>query len=207
MTLVVNGSQQDRATIEGWLREICGPIDVDPNTGAVSVTHPPPYTPYRYITGCNCLHFMVGSGRRVTINPLPGPHADIPGTARPGNPGTPNLKIGMFGGYTLQDTSGLLKPDGSPGTDANGVVGGNADVYIDMSNNNGAGYAPRGKDGQPIPSPLWLILAHELTTGHASHCANGTSGRTHAEMESQAILSEAPHRETHGLRMRAPGEY
>ena len=71
-----------------------------------------------------------------------------------------------------------------------------------MSRNNGQGY--------DHCMDTWLILAHELTSGHAFHLMAGTSAVTkdeaEAEAEAQAIRSENKHREEYHLPLRTiPG--
>jgi hypothetical protein len=65
-----------------------------------------------------------------------------------------------------------------------------------MSNNGGEGYPDDIHGAFPRPGgPMWLGLAHELTTGHAFHNATGT--RDAADPERQAWISENEHRKEH----------
>lgn len=94
---------------------------------------------------------------------------------------------------------------GNDGTDPNdNDVGSDVDTYIDVSDNGGNGYPPH-KPG--VPAPLWIILAHELTTGHASNFSSGigsskvVGGENVYDRdgeEAAAGQSENPHRAAHG---------
>ncbi len=127
---------------------------------------------------------LISGSRAVTIQPLPGPGSPIPGV--------PGLTVGDGGGAVTTGGAGSSKqPDGSPGTGPDGNPGSDCTTYVDMSNNGGAGY--------PHGAPMWLVLAHELTSGHAFHMTQGTDGPSAAEAETQAIESENTHREEHGL--------
>jgi hypothetical protein len=90
------------------------------------------------------------------------------------------------------------KEDGSGGQGSDGNPGSDANVYIDIS-----GKAPNGyKHGYP----MWLVLAHELTTGHATHAIAGRIKRRHSEEEYTTIVCEHSHVTDHngGLRRRDP---
>ena len=76
-------------------------------------------------------------------------------------------------------------------------------MYIDTTNNGGKGYDEmlRKLTGQKdIKSPMWLVLAHELTTGHARQALTGTWPRTNIgkpdddKSQEIAIDSENGHR-------------
>jgi hypothetical protein len=186
MPLTVNGTWAERQTIMGWLRQICGRINVDRNTGVVDLSPP---SPGGYDSGCACLQQLINGPRCVTIQPIPGPEAPIPGQ----------------GGATLEGTGGgaTTRPAGSVGTPAapgrgpDGNIGGdNVTTFIDISNHDGHGYDHH--------FPMWFVLAHELTTGHALHNVTGTTGATAAQRERQAIDSEHAHAEAHHLPQRDP---
>jgi hypothetical protein len=185
MALVVNGTAADRAAIETMLRQICASVRVDAKTGAVDLN----LTAVGRNTGCDCLRDLIASKRTVTVEPLPKPSSKLPGD-------TTEIKDGG-GGLTT-------RPPGSEGTVAkpgkgpDGDVGSDCTVGIDMSNNGGKGYPDPLLPGRPL-MPLWLILAHELTTGHASHNTKGTAAATSPAREAQAQASENAHREAHNL--------
>ena len=186
MPLTVGGNAADRATIESWLRQICWRVTVNPATGAVGFRPGPPGANPK-TSGCDCIEQLVTGPRTATIQPLPGPGSTIPGT------GSPGTTIGTCGGgATTEPPGGTVKPNGSPGQGPDGRPGGDATVYIDMSNNSGAGYPP-------TKCPDWLVLAHELTSGHAFHMTRGTHAVTLHDGEVQAITSENTHAEEHGI--------
>lgn len=177
MPLVVNGSAARRARVESWLREICWSVTVDPDTGAVSHVLGPP-GPGQPTSGCACITALMEGSRTVTIHPVAGPDVPIPGAG--------GMTVGdAGGGATVYPGAGLEREDGSAGP------GTNTSVYIDDSNNDGDGY----RHG----SPMWLVLAHELTSGHAYHASRGTGARTAAGRERQAIASENEHRQEHDM--------
>lgn len=181
MGLTVNGTAQERATIERWLQEICWRIRVDPKTGAVGQVAGPPQ-PGAHETGCACLAGIIASGRTVTIQPLPGPDSNVPGTAMP-------VKGG--GGAATTRSAGSEGTPAAPGKGPDGNTGASCTTYMDISNNGGKGYGHG--------YPMWFVLAHELTTGHASHNVAGTAAGTSAARERQAIASEHAHADEHGL--------
>ncbi|MEP6983946.1 MAG: hypothetical protein ABI853_09910 [Sphingomicrobium sp.] len=193
MTLIVVPREADTnqydtvKQIEEMLQQICGGAQVSRVTGEVSLVGP---APGDHNEGCDCLRALISSKHNVLIHPLPSPGSEIPAT------GPPQKKIrSCSGGATvpgsLTDASRTNGGAAGPGTETN--------VYIDMSNNSKNGYpAPPGTTRRP---PLWLILAHELTSGHASHCVAGTlphpTGNDkvdEAARENQAIESENVHR-------------
>ncbi|TAK67350.1 MAG: hypothetical protein EPO19_11310 [Betaproteobacteria bacterium] len=181
MTLTVNGTAADRATIERWLQEICWRIRVNPTTGAVAQVAGPPAVG-AHETGCACLDAIIRSERTVTVQPLAGPNTPVPGTT---------TKIKDWGGGVTSIPAGSTGTPANPGKGADGNTGASTTTHIDISNNGGAGY--------PHGFPMWFVLAHELTTGHASHCVAGTSAATYAGRERQAIGSEHAHADEHGL--------
>lgn len=186
MPLVVNGTGAERQRIMGWLRQICGRLSVDRDTGDTDLSTP---SPGGYRSGCDCLEAIINSHRTVTIQPWPGPDAPLPdgGTLE-----------GLGGCATDIPPGGSITPAG-PGIGPDGMPGGNTTVYIDITNNNGHGY----DHGYPI----WFVLAHELTTGHAFHLINGTDGPSAAEAEHQAITSEHAHALEHPrLPLRDPND-
>lgn len=199
MTFTVVASREDIITIERMLREICGGVSIDHDNGSVTMVGP---AKGDKTEGCQCIRSLISSRRDVHIHPLPSPSSEIPGSGT--GPDNPKKTIGRCtGGATVPASM----DDAS--TNANGTPGpgSDTDVYIDMSNNNKHGYpAPRGSGARP---PLWLILAHELTSGHAYHCAGGTITHTtgnaeqdKANRENQAIDSENQQRREHHLHLR-----
>jgi hypothetical protein len=201
MPLTVVASAEEIEEIEKMLQEICGGIRINRKTGAVMAVGP---LKGDFREGCNCLSSLIGSRRRIRIRTLPSPQSEIPGSEE--GPGKPRITIGSCrGGATIPRklADAQAKRNGKPGR------GSDTDVYIDRSNNNGDQYPETGD----IRPPLWLILAHELTTGHAFHCARGTlpapSGNAKIDelnRENQAIASENVHRRAHGLSTREFGE-
>jgi hypothetical protein len=186
MPMTVNGTAEERARIERWLQQICWRIRVDANTGAVSEVQGPP-APGAHQTGCACLSGMIAGRRTVTIQPLNGPATVIPGT------GGVRVRDGG-GGVTTRPPGAQVQPNGQPGTGADGNPGSDCTTYVDITNNQGGGYGHG--------YPMWFVLAHELTTGHASHNVAGTAATTSAGRERQAISSEHAHAEAHGLPLR-----
>jgi hypothetical protein len=190
MPLTVAGTAAERARIEAWLREICVDVSIDPKTGAVTAVGP---VGGGFRTGCNCLVGLIGGRRTVTVRPLPRSTSTIPGTR-------PARGIDRSGGghTVVRDVNGGTKQaNGNPGRGTDGQPGSNADVYIDMS-----GKLPRGyRHG----CPMWLVLAHELTSGHATHVVAGTAGRTRSREEYDTIVCEHAHVAGHPpLRRRDP---
>jgi hypothetical protein len=193
MPLVIAGTKEERGAIIEWLRKICFSAGVDEKTGEVNLS----FTGTGHETGCKCLRSLIDpKGRKVTITPLPGPDSIVPGT------GT-KISGGGGGGALPVGPGGDHKADGSPGTAADGKAGTDVNVYVDISDNGSKGY----KDQTGAKVPIWLVLAHELTTGHAYHQSRGTqipapvvNGvlRDHAR-ENQAIVSENEHRKAHKM--------
>jgi hypothetical protein len=193
LTLIINGSPSDRIIIYNWLREICSEVQVDRLNGYVFLIARPDRP--IYISGCNSLDKIASHRRVVTINAIPYPTTPLP-------PPYDTINIKIFGGgaITIFEPYGSIKnDDNSPGKGVDGDAGTNADVYIDMSNNYGSGY------DQGIP--MWLILAHELTGGHAFHAIHGTSEKDETGKEAQAIDSENRFRTEHRLPLRLKEPY
>lgn len=208
----VGGSKDDRATIKGWLNQICSGVEVDPDTGDVSL-NPPPAGPglETWKSGCECLKALIAGPRSVTIHPLKGPGDTVPGSGRPPDPnkpgdkGEPDKTIGSYnGGMTGCTKTGGTMDGGKPGTGDDGNAGADTDVWIDMSDNADE-KGPKGYDIplpaplKPIPNPMWLVLAHELTSGHAYHYTRGTGATTDPGREEQARTSENDHRREHRM--------
>ena len=193
MPLTVVASEKEIQEIEKMLRQICGGISVNRKTGAVTAVGP---LKGDFREGCDCLSALIGTKRDVHIHTLPSPKAEIPGSGS--GPDNPKKTIGSCcGGATVPGSlrDAQSKPNGTPGR------GSDTDVFIDISDNNKRQYSSGGRK-----VPLWLILAHELTTGHAFHCARGTlpapTGNAlidELNRENQAIASENVHRRAHGL--------
>ncbi len=149
-------------------------------------TPAPPGATKLFDSGCECLKALIESPRKVTIHPVTDPGKKIKGAA--GSDEDTVEKCG--GGATVaKDNGGYTTPSG-PGKGTDGNVGSDADVYIDMTNRNGKGY-DHGMD-------QWLILAHELTSGHAAQLVAGTCAVAKKDAEAQAIDSENRHRAEHG---------
>jgi hypothetical protein len=200
MTLIVctAGNKEETDAIERMLQQICGGVVVDRRTDLVQMT------PYDYRSeGCRCLRALIESNHTVHIHPLPSPAAEVPGSDT--GPDNPKKTIGSCrGGATVPSSVGdaSAKADGSPGP------GSDVEVFIDTSNNNKQGYPAPAGSGDRKPE-LWLILAHELTGGHAYHCITGTLPHTtgekeqdEANRENQAIESENIIRRQHGWHRR-----
>jgi len=182
MVLQVKGSQATKNQMQSYLRQICGLALVDLQSGLVGLGSP--VTSYR--TGCDCIEQLVQSKRTVTIQTLPSPGARIPGmSSRIGEGG---------GGVALNLTSTFVDNNGTPGHGPDGDLGSDTVVYVDRSNCDGKGYW----HGRPV----WLILAHELTTGHGYHNVIGTAAQTSLQREEQAIRSENEHARAHNMQER-----
>jgi len=186
MPLVVNGTAAERATIEGWLQQICWRIRVDGTTGAAGMIQGP-QAPGAHETGCRCLSDIIHGRRTVTIQPLAGPATPVPGTG-----GVPISAGG--GGITTRPAGSEVQANDQPGNGPDGNPGSDCTSFVDISNNGGAGY--------PHGYPMWFVLAHELTSGHAFHNTQGTAGRTGIERERQAIASEHDPAIHHSLPLR-----
>jgi hypothetical protein len=195
MTLVVNESKPgDRDLVIGWLREICSAAQVNAQSGSVNVSGAGPFQP-NYTSGCTCLQTIISSGLTVTIQLLDGPGSTIPNTLH-------TIGSTSGGATTVTNPADAGKEHGIPGVGKG--PGADMTVYIDRSNNAQAD----GRTGYADPAdpktfaPLWLILAHELTTGHAFHGIQGDTSETRNGAEFQAITSENAHRAEHGLTKR-----
>lgn len=183
--------------IEKMLRIICGGVSIDHDTGDVSMVGP---APGDATDGCDCIRALIASNRRVTIHPLHSPTDEVSDPNL--GPGEPKKKIGKCkGGATVPESPSAAEKDanGNPGS------GSDARVYIDLSNNDQHGYRTETVQGG-WAAPLWLILAHELTSGHAYHCINGTLPHStgdkridEAARENQAIDSENRNRSAHQM--------
>ena len=158
---------------------ICEDVSVDLKTGDVTMIGPPsgPATGHR--SGCDCLAGLIRSRRKVRIQPL------NHGTSTPPGSQKPLQKTG--GGATKWDNpAGAFKqPNGQPGVGTGHVPGSDATVYIDLSDRDGQGYAHG--------YPMWFVLAHELTTGHATHVITGTAERVRSREEYATIVCEHGH--------------
>lgn len=200
MAFVVVGNEQEIIAIERMLREICGGVSIDHASGAVTMVGP---APGDHSEGCDCIRALISSPHQVHIHPLSAPGDEIPGSGS--GPDNPKKTIGhCSGGATVPSplSKAQQNADGSHGE------GADTDVYIDLSNNNKRGYPAPARSGGVRP-PLWLILAHELTSGHAYHCVSGTiphpTGNAQVDQaarENQAIDSENVHRRSHHIHER-----
>ena len=177
MALLVNAPAGSAAlaTITALLRTLCPNVVVNPTTGAVSVpplpAGPPQPGQASAFLGCCCIAGLVNPpnpARLVLINPLGGPATLVPCVGRP---------ISSFaGGATINRGPGAFQVPSPAGAGA--VVpgtGADSDVYIDITDNLGAGYFVVDAAGAPIDNPLDVILYHELCTGHATEDINGMS--------------------------------
>lgn len=185
MPLIVNGSKLVRKEIENMLKEICAGAKVDENTGKATLSTT---TVTGAKSGCKCLISIINSKRTVKINPISGPDKPLP-------PPRQDKKMKDYGG-------GMTSPDceyGAWGVPLDGEKGSDVDVFIDITDNNGNGYR---LDESPMKVPLWLILSHELTDGHAYHCTAGTLKVSHTGSENQAIEAENEHRKEHNIEPR-----
>jgi hypothetical protein len=189
MPLQVNGSWAERQRIMGWLRQICGRVSVDRDTGVTDLSTT---SPAGYDSGCECIRQIIASPRTVTIQPLPSADVPIPGYA-------PMTLDDTGGGATTVNAAGMHTPAGNPGRGPDKQVGSDATVFVDISNHDGHGY--------DHGFPMWFVLAHELTTGHAFHEVTGTDGRTPGEREQLAVESEHAHALAHPrLPLRDPND-
>ncbi len=210
MPLIVDGSAEDRVRVQTWLSRICADVDVDVFTGEVTVDPSNANTNIisNVRTGCDCLRELIAGGpsrRTTTIHLLDGAHQRVPKHGQPATDKDPPIQQ-QGGGATVPWDSGAYADDkGNPGVGTDGQVGSNVDVYIDNSDNARNGYDYQAKEtNKKIPCPQWIILAHELTTGHASWCIKGleisanskgvTAANWQALLENRAIQSEQPHR-------------
>lgn len=209
MSLKVLTEMLDSLTaIEEMLRKICGGVSIDHATGEVTMVGP---LHGDATDGCDCIRALISSKRQVTIHPLSSPTDEVSDPNLP--PGQPKNKIGKCGGGATvpeRPSDAELDANGNPG------AGSDARVYIDLSNNDKHGYRADTVQGG-WAAPLWLILAHELTTGHAYHCVDGTLPHAtgnqkddEAARENQAIDSENKNRKAHDIprrkRVAADGE-
>ena len=183
MTLFVTGrnvTPEHLDLIERWLRQICDRVRVDRKTGRISLVGESADDPYT--TGCDCLEALIESARQTAIVP-----------AKPDTvPDNAGHSVGHAGGGIARpfDSGAYEDDEGNPGRGHDGDIGTHAFVWIDMTENWGAGY--------PHGAPGWLILAHELTSGHAHTYVHGRAAQTPEGREQQAIDSENEHRREHG---------
>ncbi len=179
MPLVVNGPPATKRTIQKWLNQICGDALVNSQSGVVTFGT----STTNYKTGCQCIEEIIQSNRTVTIQPLPYSTAQVPSSPE---------QIAYFGGGVTHNlTSTYMDSNESPGIGPDSHVGSDAIVYIDVSNNQKKGYSHR--------KPMWLVLAHELTSGHAYHTVMGTEFQLRIPSERQAIACENAHALDHGM--------
>jgi hypothetical protein len=162
MALLVNATGANQARITAELVKICPNVRVDPASGVVSLVRPLPPGP-----GCCCVDGLVNPpnpNRLVLIIPLNGPATPIPGFQRTIGQAAGGATVSRGpGGALVAGPGGVLVPG----------TGGDSDVYLDITDNQGAGYFVRDATGAPIDDPLDVILYHELCTGHATEGING----------------------------------
>jgi hypothetical protein len=182
MTLIVTGSRANRARrgkIQEMLRQICWQVAVDADTGEVSLAKSVDTTG-SFTSGCECLRELVESSKTVEII-IQGPKYRLPT-----NPPMTLEECG--GGATIgEQGKGSQGSDGQPGEPSH------AKVWIDPSDLSGLGYLHQ--------TPVWLILAHELTTGHANMLIKGMHPVADAG-ERAARVSENRHRDEHDMERR-----
>lgn len=177
MPITINGTAAERATMEALLRQLCPGASVNRDTGAVTVQMGP-WAP-QFMPGCCCLDNLVRSGFTTTINPLAGPNSVVPGTG--------GKSIGsLVGAATATPPAGNQRA-GAGGLMVNGP-GAGATTYVDISDNNGNGYFVHDAAGNRIDDPLFIILFHELCTGHATQSTQGA--RNPADPETSVIQCE-----------------
>ena len=204
MTFRIDGTAGQRRVVQNLLRQICWKVVVNPGTGAVTLRGGAPPAG-SFSTGCACIQDILNSNRVVRVRPLTGPKQIVPGTG--------GLTIDQAHGgmaipandHHLQDAT--VNPGREPAPPAgDGQVGSDVELWIDTSDNAGRGYPPTPPG---VPAPLWVIIAHELTTGHATHFVSG-EGESRVDVsgdlvpdfpaeERAAQQSENPHRAAHGL--------
>jgi hypothetical protein len=211
--LTISGTAPQRADVENWLRQICSQATVDRNTGEVTLGP----TPGEYTTGCDCLKSLIDGGpsnRTTTVHLLDAAHQRYsPDHNRPATDKDPKIRDAGGGATVPWDNGAYMDDKGNPGKGPDEQVGSNVDVYIDYSDyaRNGYDFQEKEKPNK-IECPQWIILAHELTTGHASWCIKGLEigpnskgvGETtwEAERENRVIDSEQPHRAKHKPKLR-----
>jgi hypothetical protein len=211
-SLNVAGTAEQRERVQNWLREICSRINVDAKTGDVTLGPAPSPTP-KTDKGCDCLKSLIDSKSKTVIHLLPGNHDRVPQEhGKPAGDKDPKISDCGGGATVPWDKGAYIDKDGQSGG------GSNVDVYIDESDNGRKGYNYQGPAPglNTIECPLWLILAHELTTGHASWCIQGqeyTEGSNKwskevakAKSENRAKRSESEHRTAHKLHPRPKSE-
>lgn len=193
MSLWIGGSQASRDRVIRWLQQICWRVRLNAD-GTISRVAGPSVSGAKE-TGCACLEQLISSPRMVNIYPLKSKWMKPPG----------GLPLVLYGGACTRrpPMGGVVQPDGSPGTGPDGQPGNDTSVYIDESNNGGKGYVDYDRQGNPSPSPMWLKLAHELTSGHALQFVTGTAPQDKKGRENLAIQSENSHRAEHELPSRS----
>jgi hypothetical protein len=222
MPLTIEGSLLQRLEVQSWLRRICTHVDVDLVTGEVTLDMTSgPHLPYDNIvtTGCDCLRDLINGGpgqRRTIVHLLDAAHQRVPQRHdRPASDKDPSIRDANGGATVPRDEGGAyVDANGNPGRASDGQIGSDVDVYIDYSDYARRGYDFQGPKPQlnKIECPQWIILAHELTSGHASWCIKGeelsptskgvTAATYKAVRENRAIRSEQSHRATWGLHPR-----
>ncbi len=191
MTLQISATdstQIQREQLQTWLKQICWRVKVAIDTGGVSydsTSSEPADRHGLFEKGCECLKKIIEDrSHAVTIHAATA-DKKITGAVAQGADETTVGKCG--GGATVPKNATGGYPD-DQGHEGSGV---GSDVYIDMGNNNGKGYPKPVRDG-------WLILAHELTGGHAYQLVSGTCAKDKDAAERQAIDSENEQRTEHG---------
>lgn len=121
--------------------------------------------------GCKCMKFHISNDKNTTtIHPTFSPDVQVPGAAD---------GVTTCPSQTLPGKGAKLGPPNAAGGASPAGAGASSDVYIDLSDNDGKGYYCFDKQGNPISSPLFIVLFHELCSGHASRAARGVMAREH----------------------------
>ncbi|RMH34245.1 MAG: hypothetical protein D6690_10910 [Nitrospirae bacterium] len=180
MPIVVKGTAEERAKVERWLQQLCPHVRINASNRVELVDSEGDMTE----ASCCCLKYLIsGTAYVVTIYPLSGPGAVIPGTV--------GKKIGDHGGGAADTDPGATyryDPD-ELGRYIAGI-GADTDVYFDISDNNGKGYFGYDAQNRPISFPPFLLLGQLLCTGYAYHNARGTAARTRTVRSAQALAHE-----------------
>jgi len=166
MTLTLE-NKDNAKDVEDWLKQICSRASVDKTTGNIALGT----TPGLNESGCDCLKNLIDSKRTTTIHLLPGQHDRCPKPGQKATDKDPKISDSGGGNTVPRDSNGAtIDNSGNPGVGSDGQVGSDVDVFIDNSAQARKGYS---LDAGEVPNPQWCILAHELTTGHASRCISG----------------------------------
>ncbi|GIV58082.1 MAG: hypothetical protein KatS3mg042_0995 [Rhodothermaceae bacterium] len=180
MPIVVKGTPEEQAIIERWFQEICPGTRINPDTRQVEFTPAPEQdlTP-----SCCCISNLIRSAFVTTINPV------RPDFVVPDSGGRTVRQLGGGATNPLNEGSTLRPRLGMEGRSPAGD-GSGSDMFLDITDNGGRGYFVVDDQGNPINDPMFLVLAHELCTGHAYHNIRGTRALTPGTREQQAVEHE-----------------